>query len=316
MPLLRILVLVGPTASGKSTLALTLARAFSCEIIAADSRTIYTGMDIGTAKPAPDALPASHHLDIGALFAEKPLMHEGIAHWGFNLRSPNEVFTVSEFQAYADEKIAEIHRRGNMPLLVGGTGLYVGAVIDRPSFADVPPDPGLRLELAERTNEELFEEIAERDPDTAAKIDAHNRRRLERALEILRVTGKRLAEVQTRGEARYNACMLGLDPGQDELDVRIAERVDTMIAAGLVNEVRTLRATYGDDAPGMTGIGYRQICAFLRGEMSLKDAILSLRHDTRQYAKRQRTWFRRDKRIHWITTPSEALVYVDVWMRT
>lgn len=312
-PLPHLVVVVGPTASGKTALSIPIARAFSGEIISADSRTIYKELDIGTAKPRPDEGGDSGGEDIRSLFGEKPLVYEGIPHWGMNVRSPNETFSASEYQAYADKKIEEIIARGNLPILVGGTGLYVAAVVDRPSFAEVPPDPALRLELATKSNEELFEEIAEKDPDTAARIDAKNRRRLERALEILRSTGKRLAEVQKKGEPRYNVCMLGVEVPREILNERIDARVDAMIAEGLVDEVRALRAKYGDEAPGMTGIGYRQFTAFFRGEMSLKDAILTLKHDTRQYAKRQMTWFQRDKRIQWVKTPEEALRYVDKW---
>jgi tRNA dimethylallyltransferase len=325
MSLSRILVLIGPTASGKTAMSIALARAFSGEIIAADSRTVYREMDIGTAKPASDEMgemasgvvsgAETNGENIQGIFSEKPFMHQGIPHWGMNIRNPSEIFTVSEYQAYADQKITEILSRGNLPMLVGGTGLYIAAVVDRPSFAEVPPDPGLRLELASKSNEELLEEIAERDPDTAERIDTKNRRRLERALEILRTTGKRLAEVQTRGEPRYNICMMGIDIPRDILYGRIDERIDAMIASGLIDEVRLLRGKYGDDAPGMTGIGYRQLCAFLRGEMPLRDAILALKHDTRKYAKRQMTWFQRDKRIQWAKSIGEILTIVDVWLK-
>lgn len=316
MALPRICIVVGPTASGKTALSIALARAFSGEIIAADSRTIYKEMDIGTAKPRRDE--GVEHLPplqekMADMFTEKPLMHEGIAHWGMNLRHPGEVFTVSEFQAYADQKIKEILERGNLPIIVGGTGLYIAALVDRPSFAEVAPDPALRLELAPKSNEELLEEIAERDPDTATRIDSKNRRRLERALEILRTTGKRLADVQKRGNPVYNPYILGISVEREVLLTRIDERVDTMIAAGLVDEVRALRAKYGDNVPGMTGIGYRQISAFLRGECTLREAILALKHDTRQYAKRQMTWFQRDTRIHWVTSSQEALTSLYSW---
>lgn len=310
MPLPSLLVLVGPTASGKTAMSTALARAFSGEIISADSRTIYKEMDIGTAKPHPDMNGGVQHgapLCAEPFFSERPLMYEGIPHWGFNLRTPDQTFTASEYQAYADEKISEIHARGNLPLLVGGTGLYVAAVVDRPSFAQVPPNPALRLELATKSNEELLSEIAEQDPDTAERIDAQNRRRLERAIEILRATGKRLAEAQTKGEARYNTYMIGIEVPREVLYERIDTRIDAMIAAGLVDEVRALREKYGDKAPGMTGIGYRQCTAFLQGKQSLKDAILEIKRDTRQYAKRQITWFQRDPRIHWVKTLEEAI---------
>ncbi|NBX51936.1 tRNA (adenosine(37)-N6)-dimethylallyltransferase MiaA [bacterium] len=317
MPLSPLMVLVGPTASGKTAMSIALARAFSGEIIAADSRTIYQEMDIGTAKPEQD----KENGEIWSgdlktqLFREKPLMHQGVPHWGLNMRMPEEPFTASEYQGYADKKIKEIQERGNLPILVGGTGLYVAAVVDRPSFAEVPPDPALRLELAIKSNEELLEEIAERDPDTAERIDAKNRRRLERAIEILRATGRRLAEVQKREEPIYSVCMLGVDVPREALYERIDARVDAMIAEGLVDEIRHLREKYGDEAPGMTGIGYRQIVAFLQGKMPLRESVIRIKQDTRQYAKRQMTWFQRDDRIQWVKTTSEALEKVAAWQK-
>ncbi len=310
----RVVVVVGPTASGKTQLGITLARSHEGEVISADSRTIYRGMDIGTAKP--EGLRKMGGESLEDLVKEKPLLVDGVAHWGFDLCNPDEIFTASDFQAYADAKIDDMDRRGKLPFLVGGTGLYIAAVIDRPSFGAAPPDPGLRRELLEKTNEELLEEIAERDPDTAEKIDVHNRRRLERAIEILRVTGRRLAEVQTRNPERYHSLFLGIDKEKTLSDASIDERVDLMIARGLVDEVRNLRDRYGDDAPGMTGIGYRQICAFLRKEVSLKDAILQIKRDSRQYAKRQRTWFRRDPRITWVANAYEADVLLEKFLTT
>ncbi len=312
---IKILAVVGPTASGKTDVGIALARAFDGEVIACDSRTIYRGMDIGTAKPPADdgcrdgsltRLPDENE-SIMSLFAEKPRMIEGIPHWGFDLCNSDEIFTASQYQEYADKKIAEIVSRGRVPILVGGTGLYFSAVIDRPSFADVPPDPALRLELAEKTNEQLVEEIAERDPDAAETLDRKNRRRLERALEILRATGKRLVESRSYGPQWYDALQLGIEVDREVLYERINARVDSMIAHGLVDEVRKLREQYGDDAPGMTGIGYRQICAFLRNDMSLKDAIFHIKTDSRHYAKRQLTWFLRDNRIQWFAKTGDML---------
>ncbi|MEK9157228.1 MAG: tRNA (adenosine(37)-N6)-dimethylallyltransferase MiaA, partial [Patescibacteria group bacterium] len=278
-------------------------------------RDVIPGTDPGSSAHSNKMMMGTEGDNIQNMFGEKPLMYEDIPHWGMNLRSPNEIFTVSEYQAYADQKILEITKRGNLPILVGGTGLYVAAVVDRPSFAEVPPDPALRLELATKTNTELLEEIAERDPDTAERIDTKNRRRLERAIEILRATGKRLAEVQTRGEPIYNVCMVGIEVPRETLYKRIDARIDTMISEGLVDEVRALKEKYGDTAPGMTGIGYRQICAFLRGECTLRDAIIVLKHDTHQYAKRQLTWFQRDKRIHWVKNTHEALEITNSWIK-
>jgi tRNA dimethylallyltransferase len=302
MPLPRIIAIVGPTASGKTDVGIAVARAVDGEVIAADSRTIYRGMSIGTAKPT-----GGRDYALGELGDERPLMVEGIPHWGIDLVDPDETFTAAEFQAYADKKITDILKRGRVPILVGGTGLYISAVIDRPTFTDVPPNENLRAELATLSDNDLLEEIAAKDPDTAAIIDEKNRRRLERAVEILRESGKTLAEARSKAPAKYDALQIGIEVDREKLYERIDSRVDSMIAKGLVDEVRELREKYGSDANAMTGIGYRQICEFLDGKMPLKDAIARIKYDSHHYAKRQETWFKRDERIAWVKSAKEAV---------
>lgn len=320
MSLPKIICVVGATASGKTAVGLALARAFDGEVIAADSRTIYRGLDIGTAKPAnrtggPLAVSdlASNN-DIRTLFADKPLLVDGIPHWGIDIVDPDETFTVAEFQTYADQKIKEILKRGHTPIIVGGTGLYIRALVDRPNFTDVPPNESLRVELATKSNVELLEEIAERDPDTAATIDENNRRRLERAIEILRATGKTLGETQKFNAPIYDVLQIGLEVDRDELYRRIDERVDSMIAQGLVDEVRKLRSQYGDNATAMTGIGYRQISEFLDGKVKLRDGVSQIKIDTHHYAKRQETWFKRNERIVWMRDVKTALELADSFL--
>lgn len=316
----KLLVIVGPTASGKTGLSLELAKEFDGEIIAADSRTVYRGMDIGTAKSVGKIAGAaggewgSGIGNIKNLFAEKPYVVDGVPHWGINLVDPDEDFTASDFKEYAEKKIQEITDRGHLPMLVGGTGLYVNAVINNLSFTQVPPNPALREKLEEMTNEVLLGLIQEKDPDTAETIDAANRRRLVRALEIIEGSGKTLKEMQQKGPSKYDLCYMGLAVDRDELNRRIDSRVDEMVASGLVNEVRSLKEQYGSDAVAMTGIGYRQICAFLLGQMKLADAIDLVKRDTRQYAKRQMTWFKRDERIRWLQHPQEARPIVEQWV--
>lgn len=300
----KIIAVVGPTASGKSAVGLALARAFDGEVVAVDSRTIYRDMDIGTAKPVGERVLGG---DLRQMAGEKPLMVEGVPHWGIDIVDPDEVFSVAEYQAYADQKIHEILERGRLPILVGGTGLYIRALLDRPNFTEVPPNESLRVELATLSNTELMAEIAERDPDTAATIDEDNRRRLERAIEILRATGKTLAETQKFDKPRYDALQIGIEIDREVLYARIDERVDTMIASGLVDEVRELRNRYGNNATAMTGIGYRQISEFLDGKTKLKDAVTRIKFDTHHYAKRQETWFKRDERIVWVRNAKEAI---------
>lgn len=314
MALPKILAVVGPTASGKTDLGIILARAFDGEVICADSRTLYRGMDIGTGKPEGTRAGVSDGLSLQSMVAEKPLLVEGIPHWGIDLVNPDQVFTVAEFQAYADERIADIISRGKLPILVGGTGLYMRAVIDRPNFTEVPPNESLRLELATLSNEQLLEEIADRDPDTAATIDSDNRRRLERAIEILRATGKTLGETQKFEAPKYDALQIGVDLDRDVLYDRIDARVDGMVASGLVDEVRKLKNEYGSDAPALTGIGYRQIVDFLDGKSKLRDAVLRIKFDSHHYAKRQETWFKRDERIVWTKNSAEALAAAESFL--
>lgn len=308
----KILAVVGPTCSGKTGIGIALAKRFGGEVIAADSRTVYRGMDIGTAKPDVDGGGSeSSDIDLGlgidALFADRSRLVEGIPHWGIDLVNPDEVFTVSQFQEYADKKIAEILARGNVPILVGGTGLYIRAVLDRPNYADTAPDPALRSELEGMTDNELLEEIATRDPDTASTIDDRNRRRLVRALEILRTTGKTLADRQEFGEPMYAALQIGVTKPREQLYAAIDLRVDEMIGKGLVDEVRRLRDQFGDDCPGMTGIGYRQIAGFFQKKEQLRDAVIRIKYDSHHYAKRQETWFLRDSRILWVQNAAEAI---------
>jgi tRNA dimethylallyltransferase len=305
MSLPKVIVVVGPTASGKTAVGLALARAFDGEVVAADSRTIYRGLDIGTAKPEGECVLGG---DLKDMAGEKPLMVEGVPHWGIDIADPDEVFSVAEYQAYADKVIEGILKRGHVPIVVGGTGLYIRALLDRPNFTSVPPNDSLRVELATLSNAELMTEIAERDPDTAATIDEDNRRRLERAIEILRATGKTLAETQKFDTPRYDALQIGIAVERDELYARIDERVDGMIASGLTDEVRELRAKYGNNASAMTGIGYRQISEFLDGKVKLRDAVIRIKFDSHHYAKRQETWFKRDERIVWVKNSREAVL--------
>ena len=320
MILPKILIVVGPTACGKTRMGIALAKRFDGEVIAADSRTVYRGMDIGTAKSVPDANPPpfmgeTEGVSISNLFAEQPRMVEGVPHWGFDLVEPDEPFSVSDFQAYADKKIAEVVKQGKVPIVVGGTGLYIRAILDRPNFGGATPSAELRAELEEMTDNELLEEIASRDPDAAAAIDDRNRRRLVRALEILRTTGGTLAEHQEFGKPLYDALQIGIAMERETLYMRIDQRVDDMIAQGLIDEVRELMNKYGAESQAMTGIGYRQIADFFAGKEKLREAVLRIKYDSHHYAKRQETWFRRDVRIVWVSTIDEATKLADNFLK-
>lgn len=286
MNLPKLIVIVGPTASGKTDLAIEIAKQVDGEIIQADSRTIYCEMNIGTGKP-------------------------DYPHFGIDLVNPDEDFTVAEFKAYAEEKIFEMVKRGKVPILAGGTGLYVSAIVNNLDLTDAPPNLELRRELESLSDDDLRSRLERTDPEAFASIDVQNRRRLLRAIEIVESTGKSLNEQQTKGKPKFDVLMIGIDIDRKVLNDRINRRVDRMIESGLVDEVKKLKEKYGCEVNAMTGIGYRQMCSFLDGSISLKESVEEIKHATRQYAKRQMTWWRRDVRIKWIKTNEEAAKLVN-----
>lgn len=327
----KLIAIVGPTASGKTDLAINIAKQVDGEVISADSRTVYRKMDIGTAKPEGVAHKAADltqkqveekgirakDLDISIkdLFTEKAFEVEGVPHWGINVVDPDQDFTAADFKKYADEKIHDITARGKVPILAGGTGLYVSAVIDNLTFTDVKPDEQLRKELQDLSNVELIDRMRQVDPEGVDQIDTTNRRRLLRAVEIVESTNQRLSDQQRKGEPMYDVLTIGIETDREELYKRIDDRVDVMIANGLVDEVRALKEEYGCEINSMTGIGYRQICAFLTGHIKLRDAIELIKRDSRHYAKRQLTWFRRDNRIKWVKSHEEAVALVEEFQK-
>ncbi len=280
-------VIVGPTAVGKSALALALAARFPAEIVSADSRQVYRHMDIGTAKPTPEErFRVPHHL--------------------IDVVDPDQEYTVALYQEQATAAIADIGRRGKLPLLVGGTGLYVKAVTEGLVPPAVAPDPALRAALEERARTEglqsLVEELARLDPVAAARIDRCNPRRLIRALEVCLVTSRPFSSQQALRPPPYRLLLIGLTLPRAELYRRIDQRVDAMMAAGLLDEVQRLIAMgYAFSLPSMSGIGYRQLGMYLRGEAGLPEAVQRIKHATHRYARQQYAWFRLDEpNIRWL----------------
>lgn len=290
----RLVAIVGPTAVGKTDVSLVLARRFGGEIVSGDSMQVYRGMDIGTAKVDP------------AIRAEIP-------HHLIDILDPDEPFSVAQFQALAVPLIADINRRGRLPILVGGTGLYVRAVVQGYRFASAPADPALREKwrrFAEtHGNEALHAKLREIDPETAARLHPNDVRRIIRALEIYEQTGRTMAEFQRDKErpSPYDLLLIGLTMDRRVLYARINERVDRMIAAGLVDEVRRLVARGFDErATAMQGLGYKELLPYLRGEISLDEAVEAIKRRTRQFAKRQLTWFRHMPGIVWFDMTDPA----------
>ena len=281
-----LIVIVGPTAVGKTGLSLRLAQDFAVEIISADSRQIYRGLNIGTAKPTPhEQTVAPHHL--------------------IDIADPDDVLTLAEFQARAFTMIDSIFRRRHLPLLVGGTGQWIWSVVEGWHIPRVPPDQAFRAELEKLANREgsqtLHAQLAEVDPLAAQKIDPRNVRRVIRALEVFEKTGIPISQQQRKAAPPFRTLLIGLTMSRPLLYERIDRRVDKMMELGLLEEVeRLVRAGVSWHSPALMGLGYRQLCFYLRGELSLEDAIALIKKETRRFVRQQYNWFRaNDKRIQW-----------------
>jgi tRNA dimethylallyltransferase len=290
MEAMQTVFLVGPTAVGKSAVALELARALDAEIISADSMQVYRGMDIGTAKPtAQEQVLVSHHL--------------------IDVCEVSEVFDAKQFIEMASRVIDNIHTRGKKALVVGGTGLYVRA-LRQGLFEGPSRNEELRERLEKMSADQLFEELEHLDPATAKRIDRHNPRRLVRALEVFHGTGKPISELQKewgKGDAVIPAGFM-LNRDRKDLHARIEQRIDQQIANGWLNEVRQLRENgLEKNATAMQAAGYRELLAHLRGDLSLAEAVALIKTRTRQLAKRQLTWFRREPQLDWLEMGPEEL---------
>lgn len=299
-----LLVIVGPTAVGKTAFCIELARRVPAEVVTADSMQVYRGMDIGTAKPSVEE-------------------RHGVPHHGIDLVEPDEECNVADYRRYALKTIGDIHARGKLPILSGGTGLYVRAVVDEFLF----PERGADWEFRRRLEEDakrlgraaIHERLRQVDPETAARLHPNDLRRVVRALEVYERTGRPLSEHlrQARGKGSpFDLLMFGLIRPRHKLYERINERVLDQIRAGLVEEVAALmQRGLDEDDVSMKGLGYKEIIAYLKGKTTLDEAIRILQRNTRRYARRQLTWFRADKRVHWLdlsTFPSlsDAVEYV------
>lgn len=282
-----VVVVVGPTAVGKTALSLRLAQVLGGEIISADSRQIYRYMDIGTAKPSP---------------AERAI----VPHHLIDLVDPDGELTLAQYQRLALKVIEEVRQRGKLPVLVGGTGLYVRALTEGWTVPEVAPDPSLRGRLAWEAESQgadaLHARLAQVDGVSAGRIDPRNVRRVIRALEVYYSTGLPISGLQGKRPPPYRFLILGLTAPRSLLYARIDLRVEDMLHRGLESEVRWLVAQgYGYDLPSMSGIGYRQIGQYLRGEVTLGDAVDLIKRHTRRLVRQQYNWFRAsDPNIHWL----------------
>ncbi len=289
-----LIAVVGPTAAGKSGLALHLAQRFGGEIVNADSRLVYRHMDIGTGKPSAEELSrVPHHL--------------------VNIADPDETYSLALYLEQASRAVQDIHSRGRLPFLVGGTGQYVWALLEGFSAPQVAPNPALRAELEGQAHEEgseaLWEHLREVDPEAAARIDHRNVRRVARALEVYLETGVPFSQARRRERPPYNSLILGLTLERKTLYDRIDRRVEAMVEDGWPEEVvRLLEMGYTPDLPSMSSLGYREMAAHLGGELPLEQAIERIKTATHRYARRQYGWFRlKDPRIHWLESDGEGL---------
>lgn len=287
-----LIVLTGPTAVGKTSLSISLAKAAEGEIISADSMQVYKHMDIGSAKITKEEM-------------------EGIPHYLIDVLEPNEEFHVVRFQEMAKEAMKKIYSRKKIPILTGGTGFYIQAVVKDIDFSMDTEKSSVRMHLEklaeEKGGEYLHQLLAQKDPESAQKIHPNNIKRVIRALEYYELTGEKISlhnEKEGEKVSPYNTAYFVLNDCRERLYERIDRRVDQMLEQGLVEEVRHLaRMGYTRDMVSMQGLGYKEILAYLEGDCTLEEAVYILKRDTRHFAKRQLTWFRREKDVIWVNKP-------------
>ncbi len=291
---LGLIVICGPTATGKSSLALALAQRLGAPILSADSRQVYRGFDIGTAKPSISD-------------------QERVPHYLIDICDPTKALTVADYQQQAQTLIAQFHAQGHTPLLVGGTGLYIRAIVEGLKIPRVPPQLELRSQLQSQGQTQIYQWLQQVDPQAAQNIHAHDQVRTLRALEVFYTTGTPLSTQQGKNPPAYPILHIGLDiKDLDQHTAIIQQRTTTMLKQGWLAEVRHLIATYGAKLPLLETLGYQEMKAYLHQQTSLEEATNQTILHTRQFAKRQRTWFRANSAIHWFDATDSDLLSL-VW---
>jgi len=282
----KLLVIVGPNASGKSDLAVKLAKKFNGEVVSADSRQVYKGMDIGTGKITKEEM-------------------QGIPHHLLDVASPKRRFSVAQFQKKAIETIKKIQKKRKLPILCGGTGFYIQSVVDGIVIPKVKPDWALRKKLEKKTCEQLYQQLKKLDPQRAKTIDKKNKRRLIRAIEIVLKTKKRIPPLKKK--VMFDALIIGIKRDKEELKKRIRKRLLKRLKEGMIEEVKSLhKSGVSWKRLEELGLEYRYIAFYLQGKLNYKEMVTQLQKAIENYAKRQMTWFKKDKRILWVTTYKEA----------
>lgn len=280
----KVIAIVGATASGKTAYAVELAKKIGGEIISADSRLVYKGFDIGTAKPSE---------------AEQ----DGIPHHMIDIVEPEFEYSAGLYKKQAEQKIEQITQRGNIPIIAGGTGLYIDILLQNYDLPQIDTDMQLRHELKKLANEELYAMLADIDSEAVLGINPNDRKKIIRAIEIIKTTGKKLNQSRGISQTQYDIEWIGKNFERDILYDRINKRVEGMIEAGLAEETKLLLEKHGRISNLTDTIGYREILGYLDNRYSLCDAVELLKKNTRNYAKRQLTWFRRNKNIKWDVYP-------------
>lgn len=291
----KIIVVVGPTSSGKSDLAVKLAKKTNGEIISADSRQVYRGMDIGTGK-----------------ITKKEMA--GIPHHLLDIASPKKVFTVADFQRLGQRAIKKILAKGKVPIIVGGTGFYIDSLIYDTPLPNVPPNTALRKKLEKLSAKKLFAKLKKLDPRRAGNIDPFNRRRLIRALEIIGITGKPVPDIN-KLESDFKVLKIGIKLPSQKLKQKIRARLKKRLQAGMIEEVKKLhRQKVSWQRLDNFGLEYKYVSRYMRGVMKKDEMFEKLEKEIWHYAKRQMTWFKRDKEINWVTKPRQAEKLTGKWL--
>ncbi len=326
----RVLIVLGPTSSGKTGLSLKVARKLNGEIINADARQIYKKFDIGTGKPpgrrgkfmGHDAflvrVPYSRDYEKLGINPEDKPGHESpypeIPHYLMDFMKPDKIISVAEWRRIALKAIRGITRRGHLPIIVGGTGLYIKTLVDNFAIPEVPPNYSMRKAYEKQPLEKLSGLLLKMDPDAETSVDLKNPRRVIRALEICTFTGKPISQLRIKRPPVIDAFQVGLKFTREELQKRIDKSINRMMEEGWPEEVRRLHDMgISWEAPAMTSIGYREMARYIRGEIMLEEAVALAKRATYQYAKRQETWFKKQPNIHWTKTEKEALELIKTW---
>ena len=296
----KVIVICGPTASGKTALSIELAKQINGEIVSCDSMQIYKDMNIGTAKPTIKEM-------------------QGVKHYLIDCVLPNQRYSVTQYQKDALLAIKEILKKGKVPIVVGGTGLYVDSIIYETIYPEIPWEPKYREKLEKQAKEQgleqLYQKALEIDSKAMEKISKNDRKRILRVLEIYHATGKNKTwweEKSKKQEKDYNYFIFAIDFPREDLYKRINKRVDNMIEQGLIQEVKNIQEKYKEFPTAMQGLGYKEVVSYLQGNMTKEEMIEKVKQETRRYAKRQLTWFRKNKETIWLNGKSKMQSNVNV----